>query len=629
MVLACLAERGRIFEQARDYRKALYYYGEAAKPGDAGNGKSAAGDAALRIADLYVRTGETAAAEEQFTLLGDPVRLGFVELGRKNYRKAQDLFSRVIRNGDRWSDGTVFAARTGLGEAFLGLNDTAQAEKYFDDAAAQVEDADPVMTAADLALPPYPPGFSRAAPFERLVELRIDRDALPDAFYASERIKALLFEDAVDARGMRQDIRALPPDLEREERLTLAKLSVLRKEVRLLSRAMMVEDVETAREEYESMKERYLKLVNRIRECDPEYASFAYPSPLRPEAARLGPDEALLEFEVTRNRTYLFIIDGKKREMLVKTIPLDRRELTELVSSYRAALQNGSYETGKGKRLFKALFEGVLDRFAEGTTFVIVPDEELASLSFESLPAGKSTEQGRRSAGRFPAPRGIRYLGDMYRIVYAQSARSFNDRKERKDPSPAAAQVLMVVSTGTVPGESYEETGTTAAAPSASVPVPGVTNAEILEGMRVVLGTSAVTVSPAFLRNGTSGAYRCLVFGMNVPSPDAPGGLADIMSLRFHGDSVILPVVETGDRLVRTFGVAAVERAFQFSGSRNALLGLWPVPSYVATRVYNAYLREIRGGKEPKNALAAARNEVRDQGFDNPYYWAGFVLTGY
>ncbi len=39
-------------------------------------------------------------------------------------------------------------------------------------------------------------------------------------------------------------------------------------------------------------------------------------------------------------------------------------------------------------------------------------------------------------------------------------------------------------------------------------------------------------------------------------------------------------------------------------------------------------LKHLKDGRNKLNALQMARDDVRKQGFDHPFFWAGFVLAG-
>ncbi|MHB9155847.1 MAG: CHAT domain-containing protein [Endomicrobiales bacterium] len=73
-------------------------------------------------------------------------------------------------------------------------------------------------------------------------------------------------------------------------------------------------------------------------------------------------------------------------------------------------------------------------------------------------------------------------------------------------------------------------------------------------------------------------------------------------------------------------GAIDIGTAFLFAGSRNVVAGLWPVPSEITARFFSAYLKGTAGGKKAPDALSSARDEIRGQGFEHPFYWAGFVL---
>jgi CHAT domain-containing protein len=41
-----------------------------------------------------------------------------------------------------------------------------------------------------------------------------------------------------------------------------------------------------------------------------------------------------------------------------------------------------------------------------------------------------------------------------------------------------------------------------------------------------------------------------------------------------------------------------------------------------------SFFRHVKDGKGKLDALRLARQEIRDQGYDHPFYWAAFILVG-
>ncbi|MBC7776449.1 MAG: CHAT domain-containing protein [Phycisphaerae bacterium] len=93
---------------------------------------------------------------------------------------------------------------------------------------------------------------------------------------------------------------------------------------------------------------------------------------------------------------------------------------------------------------------------------------------------------------------------------------------------------------------------------------------------------------------------------------------------------VVLSACETGLGDIRgNEGVYGLQRAFRIAGAKNVLMSLWKVPDdateKLMTRFYHNWLIE----KKPlQESFEAAQLWLRRQaGFENPYYWAGFVLV--
>ena len=41
-----------------------------------------------------------------------------------------------------------------------------------------------------------------------------------------------------------------------------------------------------------------------------------------------------------------------------------------------------------------------------------------------------------------------------------------------------------------------------------------------------------------------------------------------------------------------------------------------------------SFFRHIKEGKNKLEALKLARDEIRKQGYDHPFFWASFILVG-
>ena len=95
-----------------------------------------------------------------------------------------------------------------------------------------------------------------------------------------------------------------------------------------------------------------------------------------------------------------------------------------------------------------------------------------------------------------------------------------------------------------------------------------------------------------------------------------------------QADLVVLSACQTnlgelsaGDELV------GLTRAFFFAGTPTVVASLWSVEDEATALLMERFYTHLRDGTGKAEALRQAQLEVREE-HPNPYYWAGFVLSG-
>lgn len=102
---------------------------------------------------------------------------------------------------------------------------------------------------------------------------------------------------------------------------------------------------------------------------------------------------------------------------------------------------------------------------------------------------------------------------------------------------------------------------------------------------------------------------------------------SEIGSANLNADLVVLTACDTGiGRPIPGEGVMSLGRAFQIAGARKILSSMWEVSGEASVKLTELFFEHIKSGKEPRQALRLARQELRRQGYEHPYYWAPFVL---
>src|SRR6185295_13061293 len=145
------------------------------------------------------------------------------------------------------------------------------------------------------------------------------------------------------------------------------------------------------------------------------------------------PRSALLEYVVTDDRTYLFVLTVNAAEttteLTVYPLTLKQKELGARVAQFRETLANGSPGFREPAReLYDLLLKPAAAQLQGRTSLIIVPDGALWELPFQALQSAPS-----------------RYLIEDSAIAYAPSLtalREMNKLRQRKKDSADSPTLL-------------------------------------------------------------------------------------------------------------------------------------------------------------------------------------------
>lgn len=117
-------------------------------------------------------------------------------------------------------------------------------------------------------------------------------------------------------------------------------------------------------------------------------------------------------------------------------------------------------------------------------------------------------------------------------------------------------------------------------------------------------------------------------------SSELPEGVQDgiltakeisLLDLR-DADLVVLSACETGKGEISGDGVFGLQRAFKMAGVQTIIMSLWPVNDAATQMLMTEFYRNwIVLGQPKRTAFRNAQNAVREE-FEEPVYWAGFVM---
>ena len=105
--------------------------------------------------------------------------------------------------------------------------------------------------------------------------------------------------------------------------------------------------------------------------------------------------------------------------------------------------------------------------------------------------------------------------------------------------------------------------------------------------------------------------------------------LTEVMNLKLNTELVALTACSTGvGEQVTGEGVMGLGRAFQYAGARGVLMSLWNVDEVSTVWLIERFFGYLQQGKNTLEALRLARAEVRQAGYEHPFFWAPFILVG-
>ena len=84
---------------------------------------------------------------------------------------------------------------------------------------------------------------------------------------------------------------------------------------------------------------------------------------------------------------------------------------------------------------------------------------------------------------------------------------------------------------------------------------------------------------------------------------------------------------ESGVGALLDDGVYGLPRGFKLAGAKSILMSLWEVDDDATKMLMVEFYKNFLKGETKSMSLKKAQEYVKSQpGFEDPYYWAGFIL---
>ncbi len=495
------------------------------------------------------------------------------------------------------------------------------------------------------------------------------------ALEASERARARsLLESLAEAEaGMRAG--AAPELLDREKAMR-ARIAVAEdRHRRLVREDASREQIEAVDRELRSLLVDYETLQSRMTGQTGRWLALAEARPWSVKEIQedlLDEDTLLLWYSLGRERSFLWVVG--RRSLTSHVLPAER-DISALARQV-AEVMPRSHERGLGlqaRQAAGALSAMILGPAADqlgANRLVIAADGPLQYVSFSALPDPAAAG----AAGAGPP------LLTSHEVVHLPSASVLAALRRESETRPPARGLLAVIADPIFDREDPRLAARASPAPHSTPPAAPRELARDLErsardlgvdGFKRLVHSAAEAAAILALvpeeqrfaalgheasrdtvMSGELSGYRFIHFAtrgvLNARHPTLSGivlslvdetgrprdGLLrvqELFDLRLSADLVVLSACQTAlGKEVRGEGMIGLTYGFFYAGASRVMVSLWRVSdratAELMTRFYRGLLEDRRS---PAQALRAAQlSMASEDGWQAPYYWAGFILQG-
>jgi len=519
----------------------------------------------------------------------------------ENYKKALSL---MRQGGDQLGEVGVL---TGLGLVFDARGNYSEALNYYRDALNLM---DQIQAAARIGEFRINIASQSASLYQRAILLEIRLHHPEEAFNLSERARARSLLDQLGNR--RIDGRSPHEFLPGEQELWKRNSSLRRSIGQELSKSGPVVDenkLSALESQQQEVQRLYLERVRARRIQNPPYASFLSVSPLTLHEVQqqLPGDITAVSYFTTPSVTLAFVVT--KHGLHVSKLPIDESLMTATIRNFLDFSSENEVHASL-MLLHKALINPIKSQL-KTSRLAFVPHGVLNDLAFTAL-----TQDGRR------------YLGDDFATFSLPSLSALPYLRARK--KSASGQALVVANDwqeglpflGNAYGEAHDVATILGAEPLLGDEATVSLFQERAEESEIIHLIAHIDHD----RNNPEVSRVILGYGK-----DEEGALELDQVLDLDLKKTNLVVLsgcqsQTGKRS-RNDDIIGLTRAFIYAGSPSVIASLWSVDDEATRALMVSFYTHLKEGLGKAEALRAAQIDVR-QKYPNPYYWAGFVLTG-
>lgn len=571
-----------------------------------------------------------------------------VLIAQENYTEAVKVGAEaVVLSREKGRIGDLYVALINQGYAQVGLSRLQEARQTFTEAISIIEK---LRTQAAGGVQERQRYFELGlGAHHGLLGVLVKENQPAEALIFAERAKARVLLEMLQQGRTRVNKTMTAAEQEEERRLRSDLTQLNRQLARLTqsdkqdaSRVSEVEaKLEKARLDFEDFQ-------NGLYAAHPELKTQRGEAPVInvQELASLLPDasSALLEYVVTNDKTYLFVITKPSEtapvEVQAYALSLKQDELATQIESFRQQLATRDLGfRGSAVKLYEVLLKPAESQLRGKNNIVIAPDSSLWDLPFQALVNNNN-----------------RYMIETASITYAPSLTVLREMTKRRmnqpatngpatllafgDPQAGAESVKRRASTlrnhtlGPLP-EAVEEVkalGRLYGASRSKVYVGSEAREDRLKseasGARILHFTTHGTL------NNASPMYSHLTLAEGGPNDDGLLEAWELMQLDLKAELAVLSACETArGRIGAGEGMIGFSWAMFIAGVPSIVVSQWKVESAgtrdLMVNFHRSLISSTASSKTKSDALRqAALKLMKNPETSHPFYWAGFVLVG-
>jgi CHAT domain-containing protein/tetratricopeptide (TPR) repeat protein len=490
--------------------------------------------------------------------------------------------------------------------------------------------------------------------FENAIAVSLEMNDIARAFEYAERSKAFTLLEAVRLnRAM--DFAGIDPDslrMEQDLRIRIAET-----EQRYAAADSLFEKIKLL-EEKQKLQNDLEALVKELRK-NPGYeklmSDFELMSAAQVQQSLLREDQALIEYFVGEDRTYLFFIPKEGRpQVFTADISRERiahevRELTyamyipkleaygdeeikRLQKKYTDRYTDSVYAE-YGAHFYRILLQPVLEGpGADARRLVIIPDDVLGYLPFDALLTSPPESTG--DYGSYP------FVANDRQISYCYSAALLKEMQDQSLRHPSRRKMLAFALNEVEFEQQLRSlrrmfNNLWGRGRGFVVALKGAGGAE--EKLREEAARySCVHFSTHGEVNDREPNYSYLKMLRNArPEEDSLLQLFEIYNTPLNADLVVTSACKTGTgQLFRGEGIMSLARGFSYAGAGSIVTTLWAVQTHESELLINEFYRNLqKEGTAKDEALFQAKKAYFESDqlpsrMKHPFYWAGLIPIG-